>query len=69
MNRKIRILHIDTKYQGHVVTIHEGALVQSSLSLSKTLEAVKKQEFDLILSEPQNLAILPPDKSSPSSVD
>lgn len=66
MSRKIKILHIDPNYQGHVITIQQGALVQDSLTLGKTLEAVKQQHFDLILSEPQNLAILPPDKSLPA---
>jgi hypothetical protein len=60
MDNKIRILHIDPDFQGNMVTIQEGKLNQAPLSLAKTLDVVKKEQFDLIVSEPHHLAILPP---------
>ena len=62
MDQEIRILHIDPDYQGNLVTIQAGKLNQSPLSLEKTLDVVKKEQFHLILSEPHHLAILPPGK-------
>ena len=61
--KKIKILHIDPDYQGHFVSIRNGKLYQSHLPLSKTLAMIKKVKFDLILSEPQQLAIMPPEKT------
>ena len=61
--KKIKILHIDPDYQGHLVTIQNGQLCQSPLTLDKTLEMVKTVKFDLILSEPQQLAIVTPEKT------
>jgi hypothetical protein len=60
--KKIKILHIDPDYQGHFVTIRNGKLCQSPLSINKTIALIKKVKFDLILSEPQQLAIMPPEK-------
>jgi hypothetical protein len=61
--KKIKILHIDPDYQGHFVTIRNGKLSQLPLPMNKTLAMVKKVKFDLILSEPQQLAIMPPKKT------
>ena len=61
--KKIKILHIDTDYQGHFVTIRNGKLCQWTLPMNKTLAMVKKVKFDLILSEPQHLAIMTPEKA------
>jgi hypothetical protein len=61
--KKIKILHIDPDYQGHLVTIQNGKLSQLLLPLNQTLALVKKVRFDLILSEPQNLAFMPPEKA------
>ena len=61
--KKIKILHIDPDYQGHFITIRNGKLCQWPLPLKKTLAMVKKVKFDLILSEPQNLAIMTPGKA------
>jgi hypothetical protein len=38
-------------------------LGKSPLTLNKTLEMVKTVKFDLILSEPQQLAIMTPEKA------
>ena len=61
--KKIKILHIDPDYQGHFITIRNGKLCQWPLPLNKMLAMIKKVKFDLILSEPQQLAIMPPEKA------
>jgi hypothetical protein len=61
--KRIKILHIDPDYQGHFVSIRNGKLSQSHLPLNKTLAMIKKVKFDLILSEPQHLAIMTPEKA------
>ena len=63
MKKIRRILHIDPDYQGHFVSIRNGKLCQLPLPMDKTLAMVKKVKFDLILSEPQQLAIMPPEKA------
>ncbi len=47
-----------------MVTIQKGKLNQAPLSLAKTLDVVKKEQFDLIVSEPHHLAILPPGRKN-----
>jgi len=42
--------------------IREGALIQSTVSLEAALTMLKNDKFDLILSEPQNMAILTPQR-------
>jgi hypothetical protein len=60
--KKIKILHIDPDYQGHFVSIRNGRLCQLPLPMDKTLAMLKKVTFDLILSEPQQMAIMSPEK-------
>jgi hypothetical protein len=54
----VKILHIDRNWKITYVIIRKGILMKSRVSLEATLAMVKKDLFDLILSEPQNLAIL-----------
>ena len=54
----IKILHIDNHYEIFYILIEEGALIQSSISIECAISMLKKDWFDLILSEPQHLAIL-----------
>jgi hypothetical protein len=58
MNRLIKILHIDPSWKVIYILIHGGALVKTVVSLKTALRLLKKQKFDLILSEPQNIAII-----------
>ncbi len=60
MEKPIKILHIDEEYRVVYILIREGALIQSTLSLEVALTMLKNDQFDLILSEPQNMAILTP---------
>ena len=58
MSKPIRILHIDGHYQGFYMIIQEGITIRSEIHLKAIVTLLKTEEFDLILSEPQNLFIL-----------
>ncbi|MBA4393916.1 MAG: hypothetical protein C0407_10220 [Desulfobacca sp.] len=58
--RLVKILHINQDYQVFYCLIRNGAKIISEISLSKAIEFLNTSEFDLVLSEPQNLAILTP---------
>jgi hypothetical protein len=60
MQEPIKILHIDNDYQVVMLLIREGALIKSSVSQEAAVSMLNKDRFDLILSEPQNIAILTP---------
>ena len=54
----VKILHIDRNWKITYFIIRKGILMKSRVSLEATLSMVKKDLFDLILSEPQGMAIL-----------
>ncbi len=58
MGKLIKILHIDSNWQVIYILIRNGALVKTTVSMETAILLLKNQEFDLILSEPQNIAIL-----------
>jgi hypothetical protein len=58
MKSFIKILHIDPGWKVTYLIIRKGILMKTFLSLEATLSMLKTDPFDLILSEPQNLAIL-----------
>jgi hypothetical protein len=60
MNNPIKILHIDGDYRVVYMVISDGKQVKSSLPLEIAVSMLKNEKFDLILSEPQNIAILTP---------
>jgi hypothetical protein len=60
MRESIKIMHIDSDYRVVTILIKEGALVKSTVVLEDALTLLKNIRFDLILSEPQHLAILTP---------
>jgi hypothetical protein len=55
-------MHIDDDYRVVYILIRQGALIQSTVSLEAALTMLKNDKFDLILSEPQNMAILTPQR-------
>ena len=59
MKESIKILHIDGDYRV-VYFDGEGVLIKSPVVLEDALILLKNTRFDLILSEPQQLAILTP---------
>lgn len=60
MKKPIKILHIDPNWK--VIYFHkeEGLTIKSTLPLKTAIFMLKNIKFDLILSEPQNMAILCP---------
>jgi hypothetical protein len=60
MSQPITILYIDRDYEIFYWIIRDGTKIISKVALSQALELLKTTKFDLVLSEPQNLAILKP---------
>ena len=55
-----RILYIDPSWKAMYILIREGVMIKSMISLKKTLSLLKKQNFDLLLTDPLNMAIQNP---------
>jgi hypothetical protein len=58
MKNLIKILHINPSWQVIYILIGNGILVKSNVPLEKAIPMLKHEKFDLILSEPQKIAIL-----------
>jgi hypothetical protein len=58
MDKSIKILHIDGHYEGFYMIIQEGITIRSVVHLKEIVTLLKTEKIDLILSEPQNMAIL-----------
>ncbi|MGA3086443.1 MAG: hypothetical protein ABSE95_16895, partial [Thermodesulfobacteriota bacterium] len=56
----IKIMHINSHYEVIYVIINDGALIKSTVPLETAISMLKNDTFDLILAEPQNMAILTP---------
>ena len=54
----IRILHIDPDYEVTYFVYRPGSTIRSSVPLETAITLLKKEDFDLILSEPHHKAIL-----------
>jgi hypothetical protein len=53
-------LHVDPNWKVIYILIRGGALVKTAVSMEIALKLSAKLKFDLIISEPQNIAILDP---------
>ncbi len=62
MDRQVTILYIDQDYQISHWALRGKDKTVSQVPLPQAIELLKTNEFDLIFSEPQNLALL---KSAP----
>jgi hypothetical protein len=60
MERQIKILHVSPEYEVMYFIIINGVTIKSLIPIEQAIDLAKKEQFDLILSEPQNLAILTP---------
>jgi len=54
----VRILYIDQDYQVRYWIIRNGSKIISEVTLAQAIELLNSVEFDLILSEPHNLAVM-----------
>jgi hypothetical protein len=66
MSRLIKILHIDPDFKITYFIYRQGSSIRTSVPLETAIALLKKEDFDLILSEPHNKAIL---KKQPHSVE
>jgi len=54
-----KILHIDSKWEvNYNILVRERTFMKSFVPLDQAINMLKKTEFDLIISEPHNQAIL-----------
>ncbi len=60
MKKPIKILHIDGDWKIVYIIIRTGSLIKSLVPLKTALNLLKKENFDLIISEPHHWAILTP---------
>jgi hypothetical protein len=58
MSRLIKILHIDPQYQITYFIYRDRSSLRTSVPLETAIALLKKEDFDLIISEPHHQAIL-----------
>ena len=58
MSRRIKILHIDPEYQVTYLIYRHRSSLRTSVPMETAIELLKKEDFDLIVSEPHNKAFL-----------
>lgn len=58
MEQPIKILHVDPEFKVTYLIYLPGSSIQSTVPLRKAIDLLKTVDFDLILSEPHNKAIL-----------
>ncbi len=58
MSRPIKILHIDPDFEVTYLIYGPGSSIRTPVPLETAIALLKKVDFDLILSEPHNKAIL-----------
>ena len=58
MEQPIKILHIDLDFNVTYIIYRTGISIYLTVPLKKTINLLKTANFDLILSEPHNKAIL-----------
>jgi hypothetical protein len=58
MDKPKKILHIDSKWEVNYILIRDGAFIKSIIPLEGAIKMMKREVFDLILSEPHQKAIL-----------
>jgi hypothetical protein len=71
MNQSVKILHIDPDFNVNYFIYGQGSSIRSPVPLNTAINLLINEEFDLIISEPHNKAILKkegPFKKSLSSV-
>jgi hypothetical protein len=62
MSRMIKILHVDPDFKVTYFIYGPGSSIRTPVPLATAIDLLKKVDFDLILSEPHNKAILKKEK-------
>jgi hypothetical protein len=60
MSKPIRILLIDPDYQVSYFILGNGRFIHSSVPQKTAIDMLKREKFDLIISEPHHRALLSP---------
>lgn len=60
MKAPCKILHITTDYQVIYMILFDGVRIKTPLPLEIALSMLENEKFDLILFEPQDMAVLTP---------
>jgi hypothetical protein len=60
MKKPIKIMHIDGNWRIVYIIIRAGGLIKSGVPLKTAIDLLKKEHFDLIISEPHQKAALTP---------
>ena len=68
MERPRRILYIDPSWKVMYILIRGGNMIKSIISLKTTLRLLRKQNFDLLLTDPLNMNVLDPQESDKNRV-
>ena len=58
MEQPVKILHINPDYKVTYIIYRQGISIYLTVPLEKTINWLKTADFDLVLSEPHNRAIL-----------
>jgi hypothetical protein len=58
MKPPIKILHINTDHKVVYMIVRDGALIRSTIPTSTAVDMLENEFFDLILSEPQSMAVI-----------
>lgn len=58
MDQSIMVMHIDPDFKITYLIYRTGSSIQSTVSLKEAINLLKTVDFDLIVSEPHNKAIL-----------
>ena len=62
MSRMIKILHVDPDFKVTYFIYGPGSSIRTPVPLETAIDLLKEVDFDLILSEPHNKAILKKEK-------
>jgi hypothetical protein len=65
MPRLIKILHIDPDFQTTYFIFRDRSSIRTSVPLKTAIDLLKKEDFDLIISEPHHKAILKKEPDKP----
>ena len=61
----VLILYLDRDYQVTYWIIRDDVKIFSQVTIPQAIQLLKNFEFDLIISDPQNIAILKPSSTEP----
>jgi hypothetical protein len=63
------ILYLDRDYQVTYWIIRDDVILFSQVTIPQAIQLLKNFEFDLIISDPQNIAILKPSATDPLFIE